>query len=558
MNRLSFTGKRWTDPVLDASGDPRTFAADVAASRSLGEPLRTWANPDTYPMARAAAERFRAAAAKGEKVGIVGDYDCDGLTSSTILVRLMRRHGVEPVVRLPHRLTEGYGLQALHVEEMRAAGVTLLVTTDTGIVARDALQRAKDAGMDTIVIDHHAFEELPPATAIMHPALTALQSPPAAAGVAFAFAHAVEGEMWEGRDEDLALAATGTIADVVPLTHENRAMVIDGLAALARLSPTCGLGMLRDRVGMGKIPNSGDVAFRLAPRLNAAGRLDDATIGLRALLGDLASVEMLETLNVERQRLTQECMEEAFGMIDADNLPACVCVASENFPKGIVGLIAGKMAERFGRPAAAMAIIDGMCTASLRGIPGHDIAGALRANADLFTTFGGHAQAGGCSFPLQNLDAVKTALHDDVLAYVRPDALLPFLEPDALLPADRASLALADALSRLEPFGAGNREPMFLVPNVTLTNQRRVGTDQRHLQARAGSLGIIAFGLGHLADTLNGPVDLACRVTANEWNGMRKPQLSVVDIREAAQTGASFPSISKTAMTGTLRAEAIL
>ncbi len=544
MSRLSLTGKRWTDPILDASGDPHTFSADVAAARALGDPLRTWTNPDTYPMARAAAERFRAAAAKGEGVGIVGDYDCDGLTSSTILVRLMRRHGVEPIVRLPHRLTEGYGLQALHVEEMRAAGVTLLITTDTGIVAKDALQRAEDAGMDTIIIDHHAFEELPPATAIMHPALTSLRSPPAAAGVAFAFAHAVEGETWEGRDEDLALAATGTIADVVPLTHENRAMVIDGLAALARLSPTCGLGMLRDRVGMGKIPNSGDVAFRLAPRLNAAGRLDDATIGLRALLGDAASVEMLEALNVERQRLTQECMEEAFGMIDPSTssgqahaeLPACIVVASPNFPKGIVGLIAGKLAERFGRPAAAMAIIDGMCTASLRGIPGHDIAGALRSNAHLFTTFGGHAQAGGCSFPLQNLDAVKAALHDDVLAYVRPDTLLPVLEPDALLPADRASLTLADALSRLEPFGAGNREPLFLVPNVTLTNQRRVGTDQRHLQARAGNLGIIAFGLGNLADTLSGSVDLLCRVTANEWNGTRKPQLSVVDIREAVPT----------------------
>jgi len=533
VNSLSFTGKRWTLPTHNATGEPQQLAEAIATMRSLGPDARAWTNPATYPMAIKAAGRLRSAASKNEIVGIIGDYDCDGLTSTAILVRLLRRLGLEPIVRLPHRLLEGYGAQVAHVEELHAQGVTLLITTDTGIVAVEALTRAKEWGIDAIVIDHHAFTELPPAFAILHPSLTDLRSPPAAAGVAFAFAHAVEGSPWDDIDTDAALAAIGTVADVVPLTHENRTMVKEGLAALARVNPASGLGMLRDRSGIGKIPLSGDVAFRLSPRLNAAGRLDDATIGLRALLGDSASVDMLETLNVERQRLTQECMQEAFGMIDVHDLPACMCVASTNFPKGIVGLIAGKLAERFGRPAAAISIKNGMCTASLRGIPGHDIAGALRSNASLFTAFGGHAQAGGCSFIEANLDAVKAALHSDVLAYVRPEALLPVLEIDLLLPIERASLELVRAFSRLEPFGAGNREPVFLVPSVTLTNLRRVGADQNHLQARAGVLGIIAFGLGHLADTLNSPVDLACRVTANEWNGRQSVQLSVVDIREA-------------------------
>lgn len=561
MACLSYTGKRWIDPAGDASGHPRDIVQAIADARGLGMESRAWMDAATYPMAGIAAERLKRAIEKGETIAIVGDYDCDGLTSTAILTRLIRRLGGDPIVRLPHRLNEGYGLQTLHVEEMLAKGVTLLLTVDTGIVATAALQHAKDKALDVIILDHHHYAELPPAFAILHPNLTTLRSPPAAAGVAFAFAHAMLGDTWPDRDTDLALAAIGTIADVVPLTHENRAMVRDGLAALGRMDPASGLGMLRDRSNVGRIPTSGDVAFRMAPRLNAAGRLDDAEIGLKALLGDAVSVDLLETLNAERQRLTQTCMEEAFGMVDETDLPACVCVASANFPKGIIGLIAGKLAEKYGRPAAAIAIVDGMCTSSLRGIPGHDIAGALRTHAHLFTTFGGHAQAGGCSFLEANLDAVKRALHDDVLAYVRPDALLPSLVLDLSLPAENATLALADALSQLEPFGAENREPLFLVPSVTLSGVRTVGGDNRHVQARMGQTGIIGFGLGHLAPSLAAPVDLACRVTTNEWNGTRKPQLSVVDIRpavQAVQTGASFPSISNTAITGTLSAEAIL
>lgn len=555
---MSFTGKQWIDPPIAASSDPSATVAALAATRDLGVHSRAWKDPATYPMAAKAADRLRAAALAGETVGIIGDYDCDGLTSTAILTRLLRRLAIEPAVRLPHRLTEGYGAQTIHVEELHAKGVTLLLTVDTGIVATEALLLAKDKGMDAIVLDHHAFVDLPPAFAVLHPALTALRSPPAAAGVALAFAHAVLGGSWPDEDTDLALAAIGTIADVVPLTHENRTMVAEGLAALGRVDPASGLGTLRDRSGVGRKPSSGDVAFRLAPRLNAAGRLDDAAIGLRALLGDVASVDILETLNAERQRLTQACMDEAMSMIDPGNLRGCVCVASASFPRGIVGLIAGKLTERFGRPSAAISIENGLCTASLRGVPAYDIAAGLRAHAHLFTTYGGHAQAGGCSFHETNLAAVMDALHGHVTSSVDVDALRPALELDARLAAEDATLRLADALSSLEPFGAANREPLFLIENVTLTGMRRVGADQRHLQARAGQTGVIGFGLGDLCDAIAGPVDLACRVTANEWNGTRKPQLSIVDIRTSDQTGASLPSISKTAMTGTFNAEAIL
>lgn len=560
MTRLSFTGKRWIEPAFVASGEPAATAERLASTRDLGPDAPWRMDPATYPMAAKAATRLKDAALAGERVGIIGDYDCDGLTSTAILVRLLRRLALEPVVRLPHRLTEGYGARAAHVEELHAKGVTLLITTDTGIVATEALALAREKGMDAIVIDHHAFVDLPPAYAVLHPALTALRSPPAAAGVALAFAHAVLGDAWPDRDTDVALAAIGTIADVVPLTHENRALTKDGLAALARVDAGSGLGLLRDRSGIGRTPTSGDVAFRLAPRLNAAGRLDDATIGLRALLGDVASVDILETLNAERQRLTQACMDEAMSMLDPADLRGCVCVASATFPRGIVGLIAGKLAERFGRPAAAISIENGLCTASLRGVPAYDIAAGLRAHAHLFTTFGGHAQAGGCSFHETNLGAVMDALHAHVSSSVDVAALRPAIELDAVLPRERATLRLADALAALEPFGAGNREPLFLVESVALSGVRRVGSDLRHLQARAGAVGVIGFGLGHLADALAGPVDLTCRVTSNEWNGMRRPQLSVVDIREAApvQTGASLPSISNTAITGTLSADAIL
>ncbi len=551
MDRLSLTGKRWTDPPLRVDGPPADIVAAIAASRELGEESptyanasagrRPWLNVSTYPMAAKAAERVRAAVREGETIGIIGDYDCDGVTSSAILVRMFRRLDMEPVVRLPHRLKEGYGAQKKHVEELLARGVSLLLTTDTGIVATEALCYAKECGIDVIIIDHHAFAELPDAYAILHPALTDLRSPPAAAGVAFAFAHAVLGDTWPDHDTDIALAAIGTIADVVPLTHENRTMVKDGLAALARLDATSDLGALRDAAGLGRRPTSTDVAFRLAPRLNAAGRLDDATIGLRALLGDRACIGELERLNTERQRVTQACMEEAFAAVDPSassgqvpsNLPACICVASENFPRGVVGLVAGKLTERYGRPTLVASVENGRCTASLRGVPGHDIALALRANANLFTAFGGHAMAGGCSFLHENFGAVRDALCVDVLACVAEECLRPAITPDAVIDASSATLALADRLAALEPFGAGNREPLFLLEGATLAGIRRIGTDGKHLQARIGMLGVVGFGLGDIENAIPGCVDIVCRVTANEWNGSRKPQLSIVDIRES-------------------------
>ncbi len=554
---MSLTGKRWTDPALRAEGSPSDIVAAIAATRDLGHDERPWLDIATYPMAEVAAERVREAVRNAETVGIIGDYDCDGVTSTAILVRMLRRLDTEPVVRLPHRLKEGYGAQALHVEELAAKGVTLLITTDTGIVATEALALAKEKGMDAIVVDHHAFAELPPAYAILHPALTALEAHPSAAGVAFALAHAVLGPAWPDHDTDLALAAIGTIADVVPLTHGNRTMVREGLAALARVPAASALGMLRDRSGAGIRPTAMDIAFRMAPRLNAAGRLDDAAIGLRALLGDEASVDALEALNAERQRVTQACMEEAFATVDPANLPACVCVASENFPRGVVGLVAGKLAERFGRPALVASIGGGSCTASLRGVPGHDIALALRNNGGLFTAFGGHAMAGGCSFALADFDAVRDALCADVLSSVAEEDLRPVVAVEAAIDASAATLALADALAVLEPFGAENREPLFLLENVAFSGVRRIGSDLRHLSGKIGNTGVVAFGLGHLADTVPATADIVCRVTANEWNGTRRAQLSVVDIR-VAQTGASFPSISKTAMTGTFKADAIL
>ncbi len=557
MSTLSFTGKQWLEPMLRTSNDPFETLAMIATARSLGAESRPWEDGSTYPMATKAAERLKHAAKKGETIGIIGDYDCDGLTSTTILVRLIRRLGARPLVRLPHRLREGYGAQTMHVDEMHDAGVTLLFMTDTGIVAHDALARAKERGMDVIILDHHAFTELPEAFAILHPALTTLISPPSAAGVAFAFAHAVEGTHWNEHSIDLALAMTGTIADVMPLTHENRTMVKDGLVALSGLASNTGLGALRDRSGMSKTPTATDIAFRLAPRLNAAGRLDDAIVGLSALLGDLTRVDELERLNAQRQQLTRDCMEEAFAMIDETTLSSFLCVASKNFPKGIVGLIAGKLTEKYGRPSAAIAIDDGRCTASLRGIPGHDIAAALRNNAALFTTFGGHALAGGCSFLEKNLAEVAAALDADVRSTVSFDVLHPTLTIDALADASHLSLALVDALSTLEPFGQGNREPLFLVSGLSLKNVRRVGNDAQHLQAKNGDIGIIGFGLGDLAGSLSEPVDLACRVTANVWNSTKNVQLSAVDIR-SAQTGASLPSISNAAMTGTFKADAIL
>lgn len=505
-----------------------------------------WCNPALFPDAQKAVERIVLAAEHQEKVALFGDYDCDGVTSSAQMIRALRRKGIEPIVRLPHRVHDGYGLKPTHIDEFAEKGVKLIITVDTGITAHEAIDKANSLGINVIILDHHHLVVPPNAYAILHPALSPnFPHPhPSAAGVVFIFLHALENGIWADRDTDLAIAMFGTVADLVQLRGHNRTLVREGLAALRRLPPGP-VRLLAEQAAPTRTLTSTDIAFRIAPRINAAGRMADPMLALRALLEGGTLIGDLETLNTLRQDQTTRALEHALLDITprADgSLPPFISIASNSYPHGILGLLAGKLTERYGRPSMAVHIDGELCTASLRSPATYSIVEALQRHAHLLINFGGHAQAAGATFSLQNYLALAESLEHDADSRLTADDLTPVLAADATLPASAITVNFCKRLTELEPYGQGNAEPLFMLENVKLENVRRVGGDMRHLSASIGGCKAIGFGLGDLAEHAYQPVDLLCRAGIDSWNGREMAQLFIVDVRAAAPVATAVGS----------------
>lgn len=536
---LSLTGKRW---------NMREGSLEVESGAGLVERLKlqrgltddasgsSWEDPELFPDSLKAAARVHRAMDAREMIGIFGDYDCDGITSTAQLVRYFRRHGLEPIVRLPHRVHDGYGLKTCHVDECHAAGVRLLITVDTGINAHDAIAEAATRGIDVIVLDHHHFTSSPPAYAVLHPVLARNRffsdAPPSAAGVVWHFLHTLEGSAWLDRDTDMALAMIGTVADLVVLRGSNRMLVREGLRALDRLrgSP---LAELAQYVSSGSTLRSTDVAFRLAPRINAAGRMSDPTHALTALLEGGTALRELEELNTLRQEETHASFEHALGAVAGSPLQPLLAVADTTYSPGIIGLIAGKLTERFGRPSMAVHIAGSTCTGSIRSPAAYDLTTGLDRIRPLCLSIGGHAHAAGCTFTLDNYFAITDLLCRDVEERVKASSLHPSMQIDAVLRAAYITGSLVTRLQELEPYGQENPEPQFLVQDIILDAVRTVGSERQHLQASIGNAKVIGFHLGRLATHCKSPVDLVCRLGMNTWNGRTQPQLVAQDMRLA-------------------------
>lgn len=542
---LSLTGKRWVLPSADdAAADIGSLLERLRVQRGIAtaQDARSEAggvyDPSVYPDARKAAERLRKAVTDRENIALFGDYDCDGVTGTAIVARALQRHGTEPLLILPQRAQHGYGLKPWVIDRCRQEKITLLVTIDNGVSAPETVALGNEAGIDTIIIDHHHVPAIPPeAYAIVHPAL-APDHPlphPSAAGVAFRFLHAFDGNSWDGRDYDLSLATIGTIADLVPLKGWNRQLVQDGLAVMQRgiAGP---LGQMIASVRKDGSPlTSGDIAFRIAPRINAAGRMTDPMLALRAVLDGGQHLQALDTLNARRQQETLRCLTSLDAQMSATTAPPpMLCIADTDFPPGIIGLIAGKLTEKYGRPSIVASIRGNECTASLRSIPGYHVTEALERHSSMLTTYGGHAQAAGCTFTLEAWDALRTALCNDVDTRVQPELLLPSLTLDAVVDPRVITNEFCRAVSALEPYGQANPEPLFMVRMPGGMQARTVGSDNKHLQATAGSMKMIGFGLGHLAPHTISPVELACTIGSDTWNGVTRPQLTIKDMRAAA------------------------
>ncbi|MBT5468601.1 single-stranded-DNA-specific exonuclease RecJ [Candidatus Peregrinibacteria bacterium] len=530
---LSLTQKRWILPSATQAMNTSHILARMLAERGINPDVAPeLVSPSVFTDIEKATSRIHKAVEDNEGIGIFGDYDCDGVVAVAQIVRYFRRKGVTPFVRLPHRVKDGYGLHSGIVKECIEAKISLLITADTGVTSVKEIQELKDAGIDTIVTDHHnVLDTMPPAYAIIHPALSTHPLPhPSGSGVAFSLVQALEGGEWDDMYEDLALAMMGTVADLVPLRGMNRAMTELGLAALEKI-PSGPLAVLRDRCRQkDMVFKSSDIAFRVAPRINAAGRMGAADTALHAVLDGGDALDAIDTLNEERKDITKDLLEHAVEQFTDRDIPEALVSVSTEYPHGIVGLIAGRLTEQFGRPSLVAHTDGKMCVASLRSPACYNIAEGLKRCSEHLLRFGGHAQAAGCTFEHSKIDELSRALLQDVQAHTEPELLHPTLKADAEISTTDISVAFCEGLQMFEPYGQGNAEPTFLLRNVTLQNLRACGKEKTHLQCRIGGAQAIGFNMANLASESE-KYDILARININEWNGKKSAQIVIQDIR---------------------------
>ena len=581
----SATGRSWRDR-LDERGQARALAiaqragvpellARVLAGRGveadavaayLDPSIRTlMSDPHGLTDMQAAAARLAHAVIRGESVAIFGDYDVDGATASALLARYLRHCGLDPIVHIPDRIFEGYGPNVDAIRSFAERGVKLLVTVDCGTTSIEPLTEAKTLGLDVVVIDHHqADEELPPAAAIVNPNraddLSGLGHL-AAVGLVFVTLVALTRELrrrnfWTGSRSEpdllslLHLVALGTVADVVPLTGLNRAFVNKGMIALRRRDHI-GLTALMDAARLSGPPEPWHLGFLLGPRINAGGRIGRADLGVRLLLEEDPSeaariASELDRLNRERQQIelatVAQAEAEAMAALGLEEKGAVVVTAREGWHPGVVGLVAARLKERYGRPAFAIALEPGgIGTGSGRSIAGVDLGQAVRraVRDGLLLKGGGHAMAAGITLKKDALAAFRAFLEDALGASVEVARRERALLIDGAVSGGGVNLALAELLARAGPYGAGNPEPLLALPAHTLSYADPVG--ENHIRARFKSgdgktVNAIAFRAGAtplgqaLLDNRGRLMHAAGHVAIDRWQGEERVQMRLVDV----------------------------
>jgi single-stranded-DNA-specific exonuclease len=497
---------------------------------------------------RTAMARLRRAADGHESVRIFGDYDADGVTSTALLARTLKKIGIDVSCFIPNRFRDGYGPNARAVDQAAHDGIGLIVTVDSGIAAFEAADRAAELGIDYIVTDHHQPPpRLPQALAVLNPKQPGCSYPfkeLSGAGVALKLAQAVCSSDQFAK-EWIALAAVGTIADLVSLRDENRLIAAKGLELIEQGSLP-GLDALRDQAGMhGKI-DSEAVGFQLAPRLNAAGRLADATPALQLLLSDDSRVSatlaaQLDELNRKRKALVDRIAKEADRQASAffQRGDKAFVLAGPRWHQGVIGIAASKIVADYHRPTIILSIDPDKGTAkgSGRSIEGFDLYRALSACGDFLTQFGGHKMAAGLSLPETEIDGFREAFVRYAGKRLTGEALVPKLPVEGSFDPDTLAVDQIDQLSLLEPFGTGNPRPLFLIDGAAPVRIKAVGRDGAHLKmslkGNRKAIDGIGFGFGNLCLRIaeTDRVSVVGECTINEWNGFRRPQLMIEDLK---------------------------
>lgn len=496
-----------------------------------------------------AVRRILKARDDGQQIYIYGDYDVDGVTSTSILYMFLDEIGCQVNYYIPDRHEEGYGINEGAVSKIKALGAALMISVDTGITAVAQVDHANDIGLDVIITDHHECQEdLPRALAVINPKQSDCAYPfdmLAGVGVTFKLIQGIartigyESKIWKYLD----IAAVGTVADIVPLKGENRVITRlafetmpstwnQGLKALMKVSDLEGKKMTAGRIGFG-----------IGPRLNAAGRIKHAREAVELFIGHdpmmcMAVAEELDQVNKDRQSLEKRIFDEAVGIIENTIDPKVkkiIVVASANWHHGVIGIVASKLVERYYRPVVILAVEEGIASGSARSVEGFNIFAALSANKHLFNKFGGHEMAAGMSLDANRLSQLDEGLNSYAADTMDDEVLIPKVKVDMNLSLEDVRVPLIEEIQRMEPFGIGNREPSFICKGP-VKSIRRIGKEQTHLKVALGSLNAkdgVAFSMGDVSDWLRPgqEAECVCNLDINEWKDMRNPQLMIKDIR---------------------------
>ena len=527
----------------------------AAQGRDFLQPkLSLLPDPDLLPDMSVACQRLEQALLLGEKIAVHGDYDVDGITGCTLLVEWLRAFGGKVEYHIPLRLRDGYGLSGDAIRQAKEHGCSLVVSVDCGVSAWAEAKLASELGLDLIITDHHQPPDtLPDCLALINPHLPTNSFPwkeLSGVGVAFFlllglrrhlrlngyFETAPEPDLRQGLD----LVALGTIADIVPLGGVNRVLVQSGLRLL-NTDQRPGISALK-KVADVKNVTSGTVGFRLAPRLNAAGRLEDAALGVKLLLGDISEdaeplAKLLDGFNRDRQKIEQQTLAEAISMVESDCQAdrRAIVLASKNWHSGVIGIVASRLVERYHRPTILIALEDGQGKGSARSISGFHLYQALKESSRFLSGYGGHAMAAGLSLDEDNLDTFIADFENAASGMLSEDDLVPASYYDCEISLSTLTPSLLRELETLNPFGAGNPQPVFVARNCRVFSLRVLG--EKHLKFNVEQDGCqiecIAFGFAERFDQLGETVDLMFRPGINEWRGKKTLQLQIVDFNPA-------------------------
>ena len=533
-------GEPWFTSLLAARG----IATDEARDRFLRPSLDDLHDPFLLDGMDQTVSLLRSAIGRGETILVYGDYDADGVCATSILLDLLHEEGASLAYRIPSRHEEGYGLNEQAVREM-ADKCSLLITVDCGISNYDEVALAKSLGLTVIVTDHHQPPEtLPPADVVMDPLLGSYPFRSlCGAGVALKICQAMQGI--EGVRKRLDIAAIATVADVVPLLDENRVIVREGMKCL-EASARPGLRALLRAAGTEPPLKADHLAFRLAPRLNAVGRLGDAKLSVHLLLTpDAAKADyiagLLESANRERQELERRMTESATRQLEASGVSGAhvLVVADEGWNPGLVGLTASRLCERWHLPAVALSVRGEEAVGSCRSIPGVNIYRMLSACSDLLTRFGGHEQAAGLTVRKELIPAFRERLEQVISSSVQPECFIPTREYDLTVPFRTWTPEALTLLDQLEPTGCGNPPPLFRLENASVQALRRVGRDESHLKLSLLDpdntlIEGIAFSQGKISAEAGDCLDLLYRPVLNDFRGRAtiEAQVAAINVLE--------------------------